>query len=43
VLEPGAWQLGRQNVEREQRTAHVDADFVAAEEAVRRMFRPGGS
>jgi hypothetical protein len=39
VLEPGAWRLGRQNVE--QQKAHGDADFVTAEEAVRRMFRPG--
>ena len=41
VLEPGAWRLSRQNVE--QQKAHGDADFVTAEEAVRRMFRPGGS
>jgi hypothetical protein len=41
VLEPGAWRLGQQNVE--QQKAHGDADFVAAEEAVWRMFRPGGS
>jgi hypothetical protein len=41
VLEPGAWRLSRQNVE--QQKVHGPADFVTAEEAVRRMFRPGGS
>ncbi len=39
VLEPGAWRLTRQNVEEQK--AHGDADFVAAEEAVRRMFGSG--
>lgn len=39
VLEPGAWRLSRQNVE--QQKAHGDADFVTAEEAVRRMFPAG--
>jgi hypothetical protein len=41
LLEPGAWRLGRQNVE--ERKAHGTADFVTAEDAVRRMFKPGGS
>jgi hypothetical protein len=41
VLEPGAWRLGRQNVEEQK--AHGDADFVTAEDAVRRRFKPGGS
>jgi len=39
VLEPGAWRLGRQNVEEQK--AHGDAEFVAAAEAVRRMFGAG--
>ena len=37
VLEPGAWRLGRQNVEEQK--AHGDADFETAEDAVRRMAR----
>ena len=39
VLEPGAWRLTRQNVEEQK--VHGDADFVAAAEAVRRMFGAG--
>ena len=39
VLEPGAWRLGRQNVE--QQKAHGNANFVTAAEAVRRMFGRG--
>ena len=39
VLEPGAWRVGRQSVEDQK--AHGDAQFETAEEAVRRMFRPG--
>jgi hypothetical protein len=35
VLEPGAWRLGRHNVEEQK--AHGDADFATAAEAVRRM------
>ena len=41
VLEPGAGRLSQRNVE--QQKAHGDADFVTAEEAVRRMFGPGAS